>query len=247
MTPSSDAHGERMRREWDAMARDDAVYYISATSGLDEEAFLESGEELIATTLERLAYSPSPEGTALDIGCGVGRAVRALSRRFDRAIGVDVSPEMVARATALHTDYANVEFRACSGVGLSCIETASIGFCFSYTVFQHIADREVVAAYLREIARVLTPTGVACLQFDTRQGGWWRWLVDRGKRAVGAVLDAVGLRRLYAREPRYPSRFVYPIPRATVARMLADAGLRVDRADQPNDQATFFLCSKGEA
>ena len=29
--------------------------------------------------------------------------------------------------------------------------------------------------------------------------------------------------------------------------MLADAGLRVDRTDQPNDQATFFLCSKGRA
>ena len=31
--------------------------------------------------------------TAVDVGCGAGRFTRALARRFDRVIGIDVSDE----------------------------------------------------------------------------------------------------------------------------------------------------------
>jgi SAM-dependent methyltransferase len=57
---------------------------------------------------------------------------------------------------------------ATSGADLAPFEDGAFDFVFSHLVFQHIPEEPVVASYLREVARVLTPTGLALLQFDTR-------------------------------------------------------------------------------
>ncbi len=44
------------------------------------------------------ALALQPNDRFLDVGCGTGAAVRAAAAVVDRAVGVDLSPEMVRRA-----------------------------------------------------------------------------------------------------------------------------------------------------
>jgi len=236
--------GGRMRREWDAMARDDAMRYITDGTVADEEAFFRSGEALVAGVLASVGYEPAPGEAALEIGCGLGRTVRALAARFARVVGVDVSEEMIRQARDLLADCPNVELVVGNGTDLGFAEDGAFAFCFSYIAFQHIPDRRIVAAYLREIARVLGPGGVACIQLHTQTPGPWAWLRDRLRRLVGAATEAPGLRRLYRGEPRYPCRFVYPIPLADVERMVRDAGLAIDSVEAPHTPETWVACRK---
>lgn len=52
-----------------------------------------------------------PRKTVLDLGCGVGKYLRALSRRFGRVIGVDQSEELLEIARRDHGRRKNVELR----------------------------------------------------------------------------------------------------------------------------------------
>ncbi|MET9696449.1 methyltransferase domain-containing protein [Streptomyces sp. NPDC006529] len=71
--------------------------------------FLRSGDgRLLPLDVERWCGAPGPadrtvldrcRGATLDIGCGPGRLVAALAVRGHRALGIDVSPEAVARTT----------------------------------------------------------------------------------------------------------------------------------------------------
>ncbi|MGW7193061.1 class I SAM-dependent methyltransferase, partial [Streptomyces sp. NPDC054838] len=68
---------------------------------LDVERWCEEPDGADRTVLDRC------RGTVLDIGCGPGRLVSALAARGHRSLGIDVSPEAVARTarsggTALH-------------------------------------------------------------------------------------------------------------------------------------------------
>jgi ubiquinone/menaquinone biosynthesis C-methylase UbiE len=90
-----------------------------------------------------------------------------LAEHFETVDGVDISPAMV-RAARERGLPANVRLHVGSGHDLACFDDASFEFVFSHLVFQHIEDEAAIAQYLREIARVLAPGGVATVQYDTR-------------------------------------------------------------------------------
>lgn len=46
----------------------------------------------------------------LDVGCGTGAAVRAAAAVAERAVGADIAPEMIRRASELASGIANAEF-----------------------------------------------------------------------------------------------------------------------------------------
>jgi SAM-dependent methyltransferase len=58
-----------------------------------------------------LRQLPSRVKTALDVGCGSGNLVRALSARADQVTGIDPDAPTVALAESLSSDFGNVEFR----------------------------------------------------------------------------------------------------------------------------------------
>ena len=51
-----------------------------------------------------------PDDALLDLGCGIGAAVREAAPDVRRAVGFDLSPEMIAHARSLAAGSANVEF-----------------------------------------------------------------------------------------------------------------------------------------
>ena len=93
-----------------------------------------------------------PPGRALDAACGTGRHARHLADRGHAVVGVDGSPEMLARARAQVPD-------ACFSQGdLRDLPLPSGAFdlVVCSLAFDHVADlREPVA----ELARVLRPGG----------------------------------------------------------------------------------------
>jgi SAM-dependent methyltransferase len=133
--------------------------------------------------LELLTVSVPPDGTALDIGCGVGRLTRVLAARADRAVGIDVSAEMLDRAGRYNAHLPNVRWVQGDGVSLAGIDDASIDAVVSHVVFQHIPDPTITLGYVREMGRVLRPGGWAGFQVSNdpsvhrprtpRRRGFW--------------------------------------------------------------------------
>ena len=161
-----------MRDDWDQRAREDAQYYVAfGRKQQSADEFFASAADVLRTLREDLRRFPDGAGistmTALEIGCGPGRIMLPLSRDFGRIYGVDVSEEMVAIAQRNLAAAPNAEARVSTGVDLSGFADASIDFCYSYAVFQHIPEREFVLSYLREAVRVLKPGGLLKMQFNS--------------------------------------------------------------------------------
>jgi SAM-dependent methyltransferase len=150
-----------MRKDWDQRARENAHFYICTDVASDEDVFFESGaddfDRLVRPWLARSNFDPAGK-TALEIGCGIGRMTRWLAGAFQQVVGMDISPEMIERARSYNV--ANARFELGSGRDLRGIDPCSVDFVFSYIVFQHIPDRNVILEYFKEIGRVLRPGGL---------------------------------------------------------------------------------------
>jgi len=160
----------RMREDWDRRAREDAFYYAGfGRRHQEQREFLSSAGgvlQTIACELVRLPAAPVQSRRALEIGCGPGRLMLPMSAHFGEIHGVDISEEMAARAReALQgVPHAHAHVHVTPGDGLGMFADESFDFIYSYIVFQHIPDPEIVLNYLREARRTLKTGGVLCCQ-----------------------------------------------------------------------------------
>jgi len=162
---------------WNDLAKEDAMYYILADTNKKEgqwnlDEFLETGrsqwkqfKDFLSKYGLKRVYSS--KGRALDLGCGTGRIAFAMSNDFDQVIGMDVSEDMIEKATANKEllGISNCEFSVNNGIDLSDISNQSIDFCFSYISLQHCPSGKQVLNYIKEFSRVLKPDGVMLIQF----------------------------------------------------------------------------------
>src|SRR5260370_42704918 len=143
----------RMRRDWNARAREDAGYYVAfGRRDQDDAGFFATATEVINGLEWELRRVPALERArwrALEIGCGPGRLMRPMSRHFAEIHGVDVSDEMIALARQKLRDIPNAHPHATDGSSLARFENESFEFVYSYAVFQHIPSRDGVFEYLR--------------------------------------------------------------------------------------------------
>jgi SAM-dependent methyltransferase len=98
----------------------------------------------------------------LEIGPGAGRWSQTLAERSSRLILVDVSERPLKLCRSRFQDIENVEFVLSSGAAIPGIADSSVDAVWSFDVFVHVAPLDQ-ASYLREIARVLAPGGVAII------------------------------------------------------------------------------------
>jgi SAM-dependent methyltransferase len=138
-----------------------------------------------------------PDCTVLDIGCGCGRTARVLlnNRFITRYIGFDVIRENVEWCQTYiqpawhgtsefhHFDLFSGEYNPTATLKASEMrfpaDDSSVDVCFASSVFTHLLEPDA-RHYLREIARVLTPTGTAVLSLHNA--------VPAGERFVGTEL-----------------------------------------------------------
>jgi len=157
---------EKMRRDWDARARENARYYVATgrTDWTDEE-FFASGEravqEDIFTDMQNICQGKDPQSMrVLEIGCGAGRLTRALAKLFGEVHAVDVSGEMVARTRAALAGWPNAFIYQNNGCDLAVVPALEFDFAYSTIVFQHIPSREIIENYVHEVHRLLRPGGL---------------------------------------------------------------------------------------
>jgi SAM-dependent methyltransferase len=154
---------EKMQREWDARARENARFYVNTErQDWTDAEFFQSGErtvsEEILTDMINICQGKDPKRmTVLEIGCGAGRVTRALAQVFGQVYGVDISGEMVRQARTALADLPQVHILQNNGKDLGVLGRMRFDFVFSSIVFQHIPSKEVIESYVRAVRRRLRP------------------------------------------------------------------------------------------
>ncbi len=161
-----------MQREWEQRAQSDSFGYIGRGYAETDAKFWSSGETDLTDLILR-DIELSPAASAVEIGCGVGRLVRPLSKRVAHATGVDIAPGMISQGRELLSDLPNAHLHATDG-SLEVLEDNSQDFVFSFVVFQHIPSKQAIIRYIQESARVLKPGGVFKFQVDGRERPFWK-------------------------------------------------------------------------
>jgi SAM-dependent methyltransferase len=93
-------------------------------------------------------------GMVADVGCGPGHITQYMRQLDLRAVGIDLSPAMIARATA---SYPNCSFRTGAIEALPAAEGEWAGAVSLGATWHHDAPARRTA--LRELARVIRPDG----------------------------------------------------------------------------------------
>jgi SAM-dependent methyltransferase len=123
--------------------------------------------------LDRLAREVGNLGPICDMGCGPGQIARYLHRQGVDSLGVDLSPRMIAEAQRLNQE---IPFHQGDMLSLPHADHSWGGVAAFYCII-HIPREQIVDA-LREMKRVLKPSGVLLLAFHIGQeikhlDEWW--------------------------------------------------------------------------
>jgi SAM-dependent methyltransferase len=206
---------DSVRTSYDSVA---AAYVEHLFSELDQKP-------LDRHLLNRFAEEVRERGTVGDLGCGPGHVARYLHEQGVRTLGIDLSPEMIRRATQLSP---GLELRVGDMLDLDLPDASLAGIVAFYSVI-HFEPPELLLA-LREFRRVLMSNGVLLLAFhigdDTLHlDELWGEAVSLDfrflqPRTVVEALQSAGfiITEFAEREPyegaEYPSRRCYLFARA---------------------------------
>jgi cyclopropane fatty-acyl-phospholipid synthase-like methyltransferase len=142
-------------RDWEAFAKEEPYWSVISVDDFRRknltaqaiERFFKGGAEHMNSIIALLRSRFSITGrfkTTLDFGCGVGRLLFPLAQTSERAIGLDVSPTMLAlcRQNAEERKVNNIELYQ-SDDDLTAVQqyAGSIDLVTSFIVFQHIPPR----------------------------------------------------------------------------------------------------------
>ncbi len=107
----------------------------------------------------------------LDVGCGPGNITADLAQYVPdgSVVGIDLSEEIIARATSDHAATPNVSFRVGDVYGLDAPD-GSYDVVYAHQVLQHLHDP---VAALREMRRVLAPGGLLAVREADFGGFFW--------------------------------------------------------------------------
>lgn len=155
---------DQMRGDWNRRIDHDYRFWMS--DGHSSDAMMwETGERDFALISQGILLTERK--VALEVGCGVGRILRAAAQRYKQVIGVDVSDKAIAEGRRLlgqvGVEQGKLQLVAGNGFDLSEIADQSVDLVFSFAAITSM-PAAVMANYLREFHRVLNRTGVARIQ-----------------------------------------------------------------------------------
>jgi SAM-dependent methyltransferase len=155
---STVALGERSsyKRVWDLQARDPDLASL-AVAGHTDEATLELTARGFIDTL-RTTTGLNPNDVVLEIGCGIARVGRPLSRECLHWFGADISGGMLAHAAERTRDRPNVTLVELATVGLQEFPRDAFDLIYCTIVFMHLFEWDRFR-YVEEAFRVLRPGG----------------------------------------------------------------------------------------
>lgn len=161
-------------RTWRPFGRSDPYYGVCShemfrshrMDAATRQAFFASGEEHVEQVLRTIREAVAPDfepRSVLDFGSGVGRLLIPFSRTAERAVGVDISPEMIeeAQKNCAAAGLEHVKF-VLSDDRLSRVE-GQFDLVHSHIVLQHIPPARGERIFSALIDRI-APGGVGALQ-----------------------------------------------------------------------------------
>ena len=227
--PGQPVQDEWLSRRWESLAREDAEFYIW-TPMADGDDFKASGERDAAHIWALVDANLPKRRTVLEIGCGVGRILLPMRRKFDAAIGVDIAPTMLAKleANAVAAGLSNVRGVLATDPWES---HGPIDLAYSHIVLQHIERWEIITDYFRRVSICLSPDGVFYAHFDTRPATLGYRLRNRVPEALLPRTMQRGVRRI-RRSP------------AQVRSLAASAGFRILSESGAGTEETVFLLKR---
>jgi ubiquinone/menaquinone biosynthesis C-methylase UbiE len=118
---------------------------------------------------------PFLHGSILEIAPGYGRWTQFLALDCSSLIGVDLSEGCVRECRKRFAGDSRLSFETNDGRTIPMINDESVDFAFSFDSLVH-AEADVIASYVKELARVLKPGGVAFIHHsnvaDVRRSIW---------------------------------------------------------------------------
>jgi ubiquinone/menaquinone biosynthesis C-methylase UbiE len=242
---------DRHQQDWERLAEVDALWAVLTRPGRkggrwDVDEFFATGEAEIEHVFS-VAHSlgrPARGERALDFGCGVGRLTRALSARFDSAVGVDISAGMVDQAQRLNEGFPACDFRVNATADLAQLETGSFDFVCSSIALQHIPTIQEIECFVTEFLRVARSDGLVVFGLPYYIPSLWSF---QPRRRVYALLRQLGVseRWMLRRTPLTPMRMT-TVPEADVRVLLEREGapvLHTERIDEGPIRALRYYVS----
>jgi SAM-dependent methyltransferase len=161
--------------------------------------------------IERLLGVEQPDAMLLEVGCGKAIHLIALAARFGRALGTDISAQMLegARRSAQASAWADrIELRVDPAERLATVGDASVDAVLCVGALEHMLDKSGALAQVRRVLKVggrfvcLTPNGDYC---------WYRVLaprlgLDTRHLSTDRFVNASELRALIERAGMEPQR-----------------------------------------
>jgi len=151
---------KRMKEDWDR--RVDHNYRFWMSDGHESDEVMWSSGERDFKILTR-GIEETQDKALVEIGCGVGRLLKAAGKAFKQVIGVDVSSRAIAKAKDFLAEQSNVEVWEGNGVDLKPLPDGSVDVVVSFAALTS-APTAVIAKYFTEMHRVLRDDGVVRLQ-----------------------------------------------------------------------------------
>lgn len=132
---------------------------------------------------------------ALDIGCGIGRMTEFFADDFRTVVGTDIASSIVEIAEKRLAEKRNATVLLSDGTGVA-LADASCDVAFSYHTLQHMPTIESLVAHLKEVMRVLRPSGCAKLQVRSGSVRKMRWYygVSLSEPDARALAESAGFR-----------------------------------------------------
>jgi 2-polyprenyl-3-methyl-5-hydroxy-6-metoxy-1,4-benzoquinol methylase len=164
----------RAEEDWKRLGEIDPYYGVLSddkfkSANIDDEAkqeFFASGAFHVDTVLAVLtnSYGFSAHGKALDFGCGVGRITNALAPHFEKVIGLDIAPGMLAEAERVSAKYGfnNIEYD--SPLNSDRMRPEIYDFVHTFIVLQHIPIATGLNI-IRTLIRSIKIGGVGAIHF----------------------------------------------------------------------------------
>lgn len=232
----------RTIRAWDILGETEPLWAIlndknKTEGGWDLDDFFRTGEDEIARALSYLSSRGIilRSGSALDFGCGAGRLTRALGRRFERAVGLDAAPSMIALARNLNREESRCRFLLVQTGDLASLPDNSFDAIYSSITLQHMEPR-YARRYIREFFRVLSPEGIMIFQIPSRRAGGAVAGPSRARQIIRSLVPS-RLLSWYHRARYGKNAFIemYGIPRREIAKLLVSCGAEIIGVEENRD------------
>jgi len=144
-------------RTWDP---ENHTLHVGLFRGVEDsltQAYAQATEYLLSSANSTLAFAS--QSVVLDVGCGTGKTLTSLCRRFGcRGVGIDISDEQIREAQAARPSDLSIQFIRASG---SSLNQAVVSERFTHVISQDaillVADKQ---ALFRDVSRLLVSGGV---------------------------------------------------------------------------------------